>query len=102
MYKFTTPTHVFKFPDDPETYKRIEITYSQRGIIILEKSEENLTFGEDNSAYFTVTQQETSLFHTDVPIELQIRVMTSDNMVLASKKQQIKIYDILNDKPLEV
>ena len=54
MYKYTTPTHVFKFPDDPSIYRRIEIIYAQRGEILLKKTEEDITFGENGLVIITL------------------------------------------------
>ena len=103
MYKYTTPTHVFKFPDDPSIYRRIEIIYAQRGEILLKKTEEDITFGEAESktAYITLTQEETALFNDKFPVQIQVRVMTPDKKVFASAEMTAKVHDILNEEILE-
>lgn len=103
MYRFTTPTHTFKFQTDPQQFEEIEITYAQGGKVILVKHKEDLTFSNDNNAYFVMTQDESSKFNQNRIAYVQVRVMTkngSTQKVLASDVKEIKILNVLNESIL--
>lgn len=112
MYRATTPTHVFWFNDiDPQTtYTSILITYAQNDKILLEKTEQDLLFGHEivkGEIYYRasvkLTQEETSLFSSDLnnSIVIQIRAISNDGIVSASNKIKIPCLDVLDDKELE-
>lgn len=108
MYRATTPTHIFVFEVDPdETFKTILITYSQSGVIILEKDKEDLTFEEKQEccgkvyhALLRLTQEETKLFAAEKLVSVQIRAVTNDGDVVASEKMTVTVNDVLNDEVL--
>lgn len=112
MYRATTPTHVFWFNDiDPQaTYTSILITYAQNDKILLEKTEQDLSFGYEivkgeicYRALIKLTQEETSLFSSDPnnSIVIQIRAINNEGIVSASNKIKIPCLDVLDDRELE-
>lgn len=101
MYRFTTPTHRFKFKTNPDDFAKIEITYVQRGNIILIKTKEDITIEANNIVSLYLTQEETAMFLPNVTASVQIRVMTNDNSVFASKVVNVEILPILNNVVLE-
>ena len=72
-------------------FARILITYKQDEVIVMEKTQSDLSFssyiGEDGIivyvAAFRMTQQEANLFQPE-PVRVQVRVLTSDGEALAS------------------
>lgn len=101
MIRVTTPQHKFTFPTDPSTYKVIKITYAQNNRVVLEKVKSDLTFGENNSATLQLTQGETKAFRANIPVQLQVRVLTAGNDVLASAEITVSVDDVLNDEVLQ-
>lgn len=129
MIRATTPTHIFYFEDDPSEFERILITYTQGDSIVLEKEKEDLTIEaidpepsedeqEDEStashscyagnykAYYRLTQEETRMFKADsmgkkLPVQVQVRALTTSGEALASEKHNICVVDVLNDEVLE-
>lgn len=100
MFRFTTPRHTFTFPQDPETYLQIRITYKQMGRIILTKEKENMSFGENNTAYFRLTQEETSRFQAGIDVKFQAHVQVEDGNVYASEEMLLRVKDVLDDEEL--
>ena len=100
MIRATTPKHSFKFPSDPQAYKEILITYQQKGKIILELKEEDLTFGEENTAFYKLSQEQTKKFNAMVPVRIQVRILDADDNAFASSIFSINVHEVLNDEVL--
>lgn len=101
MIRLTTPQHVFTFPQDPSTYDAILVTLWQNGRIILEKTEEDMTFIPDKKqAWYRLSQEETKLFRPNVDAKVQVRVLTSSGDSYASQIIMVSVYDVLNDELL--
>ena len=110
MIRATTPTHSFIFSVDPEQFVKILVTYAQKDRIILEKTEEDMTFVKgqlcDGSerwvASYRLSQEEANLFHTyyDKSVNIQVRALTNDDTVYASDIKRIPLKDVLNDEVL--
>lgn len=110
MIRLTTPIHKFIFNSDPNEYSRILITYAQGNSIILEKEREDLEIDEryDEATeetkwdvWFRMTQQETKKFSASgPPVKVQVRVLTSDGVAMASEKRSLSVDDVLNDEVL--
>lgn len=99
MIRATTPTHRFTLPFDYNTYvKKILITYSQRGVIVLEKHENDVQI-DGNIVSYKLTQEETKLF-SNGDVSVQVRVLTLNNEALASEKYSVHIDNVLNDEVL--
>lgn len=109
MYRATTPKHTFLFDVNPdETFSTILITYAQNNGIVLEKGKEDLTFTEGTmvndkavfGAYLRLTQEEANLFDNRSVVKVQVRAVTLDGEVIASKIMSIPVNDVLNDEVL--
>lgn len=100
MIRLTTPRHIFTFPQDPSTYDKILITYKQGNKIILEKTEEDMTFSNDNSAYITLTQEETKAFSSNINVQVQVRVLQGMT-AFASNITSVSVGNVLNEGVLE-
>lgn len=105
MIRATTPLQEFVFTDDPDTFAKLLITYSQEETIILEKTKSDLAFTrhEDGVRWigaFRMTQEETNLFDEGAA-RVQVRVLTELGEAFAGVKSDIKVEDVLNDEVLE-
>ena len=99
MIRATTPTHRFTLPFDYTQYvKKILITYSQRGAIVLEKNENDVQI-DGNIVSYTLTQEETKLF-SNGDVRIQVRVLTNNDDALASETVTVHIDNVLNDEVL--
>lgn len=103
MYKYTTPTHIFEFPEDPSLYSEIEVTYSQNGKIILVKNKDEMIFEYDSDHYYgtiNLTQEETAKFNSNWKASIQIRVLTNIGKCYASEEFQVCVKPVLNERVL--
>ena len=97
MIRATTPTHIFTIESsiDLGAAKNIRLTYSQNGTIILEKNKNEVTISGSTITY-ALSQEDTLLFNTNVPIEIQITVKTADDIVVKSVIVSIRAERALN------
>lgn len=104
MYRFTTPKHIFKFPEDiqPEDLADILITYSQAGEIVLEKHKSDLTIEDDNSVWFRFTQEDSAKFKPKIRTDVQLRILYATGESYASRIIQVEILAVLHDGVLGV
>lgn len=99
MIRATTPTHRFTLPFDYTQYvKKILITYSQRGAIVLEKNQNDVQVN-GNIVSYKLTQEETNLF-SNGDVRIQVRVITKYDDALASDICVVHIDNVLNDEVL--
>lgn len=100
MIRGTTPTHIFRLQIETATIKEVRITYAQYSKVILEKTEKDVTL-EDKSIRLKLTQEETLLFRDKVSVQLQLKILTTDNSVLACPVKDLPVEEILNEEVLE-
>lgn len=100
MIRGTTPTHIFRLPISTDTLKEIRITYEQYSKTVLEKTERDVNLNE-NEIRLKLTQQETLKFSPRITVKLQMKVLTTDNTVLASPVKELSVEEILNEEVLE-
>lgn len=100
MIRVTTPRHTFTFPTDPSEYVKILVTYYQAGQIVLEKTEEDMTFDNGNKAYYRLSQEETKSFLPCKDVRIQVRVKTVNGTAMASDYITMRVEDVLNDEIL--
>lgn len=98
MNRASTPTHYFTFPDDPNTYDAILITYKQTDIV-LEKKKSDLTI-EGKVASFMMTQAEANLFDPTQLVKVQVRVAYANGVSFPSPITVLQVEDVLNDEVL--
>lgn len=99
MIRGTTPTHIFRLPIEADTIRKLRITYSQGRKTVLEATEADCTM-TGQEIRFRLTQEDTLLFTPLVAVELQIKVLTTDDNVMASKVMSLAVERILNTEVL--
>lgn len=99
MRRLTTPTHRFTLQMGVETIDKIQITYAQGGVIVLQKSGENITM-DGKSAVIRLTQEETKKFTADKEVEIQVRVLTIAGDALASEIIKVDVKRVLDEEVL--
>ena len=87
MYRATTPTHIFALPFDTKLVKQVQVTYSQFGKTVLQKTTPQCRMA-GNEIRVDLTQQETLLFQPTTWVSIQLRIMTTDGKVLASRVEK--------------
>ena len=92
MIRGTTPTQIFNVPIDLREAK-VYVTYSQKGQVILEKTNEDLEITEFDIRVI-LTQEDTLKFSTDV-VFIQIRYVTSEGYAAASDIITVPVDGIL-------
>ena len=99
MTRGTTPTHIFTLPIFASNIDKLRITYSQNQDIILEKTEADIERSGKTIRY-TLTQEETLKFNAKTSVNIQVRVLTTDNMALASPIKKLSVSEVLNEEVL--
>ena len=96
MYRATTPTHIFTFPEEvnPQIATAIKITYKQCHEIVVEKNLGDFMIS-GQKIFVTLTQEELNKFSPDLA-GVQIRVKMPNGSVLASQIIKIKVKQVLN------
>lgn len=100
MIRATTPTHVFKFDDDPSVWDEILITYKQDAVVIEKNKSDCVIDGNAKTASVTLTQAETNRFCSGAPIKVQVRVAMNSGEAFASSVFSVPVQDVLNDEVL--
>ena len=84
MYRGTTPTLKFTLPFDTSTLDAVWVTIAQGGKVIINKEKSDCDLkGTDISV--TLTQAETLALTAGNKTEIQLRVLTTDGLALASE-----------------
>lgn len=100
MYRGTTPTITFHLPIDGSSITVLNLSFAQKGDIILEKTLADCTV-EGNTLRVTLTEQETLLFDADRGmVEMQLRIGCGEAR-MASNIMRVSVEKILKDGCLE-
>ena len=99
MTRGTTPTHIFTLPIFAANISKLRITYTQGQTVVLEKTEKDVERSGKTLRY-TLTQEETLRFNAKSGVNVQIRVVTIDDMALASPIKKLAVSDVLNEEVL--
>lgn len=99
MRRGTTPTHNFVLPIDQNVIHGVEITYCQNRKIILQKYDRDCEIA-DNIISVTLTQMDTFAFSDNVNVEIQLRILTENEEVLASNIICVSCERCLSDEVL--
>ena len=97
MRRGTTPTHVFTLPFPTNAVSEVLICYYQRDQPVLEKRTADCTF-EGNDITLTLTQEETLKFDSKALIQIQLRVLTTEGVALATEIYCTAAGRVLNDE----
>ena len=100
MIQGTTPTHTFQVPIDTEIIESVRIVYGQNDAVVLTKEKVDCDFG-DNQISVKLTQEETFKFDENIPVDIQIRVLTNGGDALASRVERVPIITVLDGAVLE-
>lgn len=95
MIRGTTPVHTFQLPFERKDLKELRIIYGQNDKALLIK-ELNECAWQENEVKVKLTQQDTFKFSQQYPVQIQVRVLTNSDDVIAS---DIKLVGV--DKCLE-
>ena len=90
MIRGTTPIHIFTHSLDPSDFKKIRIIYSQNHNVLFVKNIEDCTV-EGNTIAVRLTQEDTLAFDHDVPVNIQVRILTTNDIALASVIQTVRV-----------
>lgn len=100
MYRGTTPTLKFTLPFDTSTLDAVWVTIAQGGKVIINKTKVDCDLkGKDISV--TLTQAETLALTAENKAEIQLRVLTTDGLALASAIFREDTDRILKDGVIE-
>lgn len=92
----TTPTHTFTTNIDLSDAISIYITYSQDGSNLVEKSINDIDFGEMQISV-KLTQADTLKFDDTCDVDMQIRAKFADGTAIASNVISIPVGEILKE-----
>lgn len=100
MIRGSTPTHVFRLPINTELIKALRITYVQKQKTVLEKTEQDVTM-DGTTISLRLTQEETLAFNAECRVKIQLKVLTVNEEVLASRITEVFVEQVLNEEVLE-
>lgn len=95
----TTPTHIFTIPFEVSLAKEVRVTYGQDDNVIVTKTEEDCDLS-GNQIKLMLTQADTFLFDSKRPVQIQLRILTVDNKVMASKVKTVDVLKCLDSEVL--
>lgn len=94
----TTPTHIFRLPFGTDMIKKIHVIYRQ-GNTVLKKTTEDCVLSE-NTVEVSLTQEDTFLFDHRANVEMQVRVLTTNDEALKSNIIVRAVSDCLESEVL--
>lgn len=95
MVRGTTATNSFKIPIPADMIKAIELNYEQGGTLVLCKDKlEDFTFTDDR-AVIELTQEDTLRFNDKQTVEIQMRILTTEDKVIASRVTVTTVHRLL-------
>lgn len=97
MYRLTTPLHIFHVPFETNNIEKLRISYKQDGKTVLEKTENDVTFG-DKTISVTLSQSDTALFKA-LLTKVQLRVKIGSK-VMASNYITINVNEVFSTEVL--
>ena len=103
MIKGTTPTLQFNLPIETSIIKSAEIVVQyvdNAKTVTIERSLEECEVGR-NSISAVLTQEETLALPAPTIVNVQLRIMTNDDKVLASRVIDVSINELLKESVLE-
>lgn len=103
MIRGTTPTLCFNLPFTAALIKSAEITIKYvdnlKKVLIL-KTLEDCTLGE-SSISTMLTQEETLQFPAPATAQVQLRILTTDDVALATEPQAVTVKKLLSEDVIE-
>lgn len=99
MIRGTTPTHTFNLEMETRTIRALRITYKQGEAVVLEKTEDDVTMS-GTTIKVKLTQEDTYAFQANIPVQIQLKIKTTGQEVLASRIKTMSVAAILNEEVL--
>lgn len=100
MIRATTPTHTFTLPFETDQIKSLLISYGQHNHKLLDKRKEDCRLN-GKEVIVRLTQEEANLFYTDLPVDIQMRILTVAGDALASEIRTVPYERVINDEVLK-
>lgn len=88
-------------PIDNSLLKDLSITYKQKREIVLKKKYSDCFFS-GNVLHVKLTQEDTLLFIEGENVEIQIKLLTTNNEVLISDKIVVKVEEVLDKEVFDI
>ena len=96
MIRGTTPTITYRFPFETTALTKIRIYFMQGNETLLTLREEDCVI-EGNTVKVTLKEEETYAFNPKKRIDTQVRFLTEDGTVGASKPKYIDVDEIAGE-----
>lgn len=97
MYRGTTPTLNITLNIEVSTIKELYISFSQYGVVLIEKTLDDCTILGEKELTITLTQEETLKLRDDCKVKSQIRAILNSGEVAASDIKESSVNAILKD-----
>ena len=94
MVRGTTPELIFTLPFEVSSIQKLWITFSQKNSEIFTLEKEVCTL-DGTEVRVSLTQEQTLQFSSNCILEIQMRVLTLDNVALASNIIRTSVQKIL-------
>ena len=92
MIRGTTPTHTFDLPFDESVIDKIRIIYSQNEKSIFKKETDDCEIS-GNTVKVLLSQEDTLKLKCHFPVEIFVRVVTTDGKALVSDPETDSVFD---------
>lgn len=99
MIRGTTPTHSFTLPFDSSLLHSTKILYGQQDEVLIEKRDSDLT-KNGKTIKLTLTQEETFLFKDNIPVQIQVRALTTGQEAVSTPILLVSVEKCLDDEVL--
>ena len=109
MLQGTTPTHTFNLPFDASNIAVVRVVYSQQKDkndknskyypVFVKKNEDCVL--ENKQVNVTLTQEDTFKFDHELPVKIQLRILTNANNALASVPKKVGVTECLEEVVIE-
>lgn len=99
MIRGTTPTHIFNLPIQTNSIKEVRVSYKQGDTILVEKTEHDVKM-TSTAIKLTLSQEDTLKFAANIPVQVQLKVLTTGDVVLATPVRMVQVSVILNEEVL--
>ena len=99
MIRGTTPTITYKFPFAANTLSKIRIYFMQGNETLLTIEEDDCVI-DGNNVSVTLTEEETYAFNPKKRVDTQVRFLTSDGTVGASRPKYIDLNPIAGEEEI--
>lgn len=100
MIQGSTPLHTFVLPFSTELIQSVRVTYEQKKKVVLSKETKDVAM-EGNTVALRLSQEETLLFDSLVPVRIQLHILTSGGDALPSKPKTVPVYVLLDRRVIE-